>query len=374
MEPDEVQAIIATLAEQRTSTLESFFNSHGLLAAFKRPDEGWGKEKRINEALAQAEAEGRRVAVLSAARSKFGPTPTPSRKSRATPEQMLENLLHEADLLEPGDLDDAEVLKSRSRMIIEQLFGPGNYTARLDNVRFAGKTSSRDRLDHVSAEATWDDAHRRLVAVLSTALEHVEAFGLPTAQMERGGDENTAPTESREPTESRDKRAVMVVHGRDLEAKTAMFTFLRSLDLQPIEWSQARMATGSGSPYVGQILKAAFEIAQAVVVLLTPDDEAKLREMFLQSDDLEYERNLTPQARPNVLFEAGMAMGASTERTVLVQLGNVRPFSDIGGVHVLRFNGSSQARQNLAQALVSAGSAVSVTGTDWHTAGDFPTR
>jgi predicted nucleotide-binding protein len=150
-----------------------------------------------------------------------------------------------------------------------------------------------------------------------------------------------------------------------------MFVFLRALGLQPIEWNEAVLATGRPNPYVGEVLDAAFARAQTVVVLMTPDDEARLREPFREPDDPAHETASTPQARPNVLFEAGMAMGRDENRVVLVEFGALRPFSDIGGRHTLRLNGSSERRQELAQRLQSAGAAVNMTGTDWHSAGDF---
>ena len=66
------------------------------------------------------------------------------------------------------------------------------------------------------------------------------------------------------------KRNVFVVHGRNEPARLAIFSFLRSIGLQPIEWSQAVAATGEASPYIGTVLDGAFDAAQAVVVLMTP--------------------------------------------------------------------------------------------------------
>ena len=46
-----------------------------------------------------------------------------------------------------------------------------------------------------------------------------------------------------------------------------------------------------------------------------------------------------------------MAMGQSPERTILVELGHLRPFTDIAGLHVIRMdNIDPQRRQELAQA------------------------
>ena len=91
----------------------------------------------------------------------------------------------------------------------------------------------------------------------------------------------------------------MVVHGRNTKAREAMFDFLRSLELRPIEWEDAVSAAGGGSPYTGQIAKTAIEQAGAVIVLLTGDDLAQLRPVYLREDDTNDERTLTQQVRPN---------------------------------------------------------------------------
>ncbi len=166
-------------------------------------------------------------------------------------------------------------------------------------------------------------------------------------------------------------RVVFVVHGRNVKARDAMFTFLHSIGLYPLEWTEAIQATRKTSPYIGEILDAAFSIAQAIVVLMTPDDEARLRESFRSSGEPTHETELTPQARANVIFEAGMAMGRHLERTILVELGVLRPFSDIGGRHVVRINNTTQLRLELAKRLEAAGCPINLSGTGWHTAGDF---
>ena len=180
---------------------------------------------------------------------------------------------------------------------------------------------------------------------------------------------STQPTQELIPPTN--AREVFVVHGRNLAACDALFKFLRALDLHPLEWAEAVSATGKPSPYIGEILDAAFSRAHAVVVLFTPDDEARLRRELRRDSDPPHETKLTGQARPNVLFEAGMAMSRSQDRTILVELGNLRPFSDLGGRHTIRLDNSSQRRQELAQRLRAAGCPVNLIGTDWHTAGDF---
>lgn len=165
-------------------------------------------------------------------------------------------------------------------------------------------------------------------------------------------------------------RKVFVVHGRNGAARSAMFAFLRAVGLEPIEWSVAVQMTGEGSPYIGQVLDVAFDAAQAVVVLLTPDDIAYLRTEYASGDD---DPDTVPlaQARPNVLFEAGMAMGRDPKRTVLVELGKLRPFSDVAGRHAVRMDSTPQKRQDLARRLENAGCAVKLDGLDWMSEGDF---
>ena len=186
-----------------------------------------------------------------------------------------------------------------------------------------------------------------------------------------GEDAVQAPIEKQELKHAADTRKVFVVSGRDTTNHDAMFDFLRSLELSPIEFSQARGMTRRPSPYIGEILDEAFSAAQAIVVLLTPDDEARLKEPFHRENDPPHETEPAGQARPNVLFEAGMAMGRDPDRTVLVEIGRLRPFSDIAGLHIVRFDGSSQMRQDLAHRLRDAGCDVDLDGQHWHTAGDF---
>lgn len=174
--------------------------------------------------------------------------------------------------------------------------------------------------------------------------------------------------------EPRRANTVFVVHGRDSKAREAIFTFLRAVGLRPLEWSQAVALTGKGSPYVGEILDAAFREAAAIVILMTPDDDARLRPEFLNSRDGKSERELTGQARPNVLFEAGMAFGRNADSTVLVQIGDLRPFSDVGGRHAVHLSNTFASRQDFLTKLSNAGCSVDLTGSDWNTAGDFSPR
>ena len=181
------------------------------------------------------------------------------------------------------------------------------------------------------------------------------------------------PVSPRQYTESvpeADPNKVFVVVGRNTSASDAMFAFLRALGLRPIEWGEAVRQTGSGSPYIGQVIDVGFEMAQAVVVLMTPDDVAHLRRDYARDDD-DPELKPAGQARPNVLFEAGMAFGRHPDRTILVELGPLRPFTDVGGRHTVRLDNEAHNRNELANRLETAGCNVSRSGSDWLRAGDF---
>jgi predicted nucleotide-binding protein len=168
-----------------------------------------------------------------------------------------------------------------------------------------------------------------------------------------------------------DKKAVFVIHGRNQAARRAMFEFLRSIELHPLEWSRIVAATEQASPYVGDVLETGFSMAQAAVALLTPDDVARLTKPLQGDNEPPHETILTGQPRQNVLFEAGMAMGKCPKRTVLVELGKLRPMSDTLGRHVIRLTNAHDSRQDLATRLQTAGCDVSLVGTDWHSSGDF---
>lgn len=168
-----------------------------------------------------------------------------------------------------------------------------------------------------------------------------------------------------------DVRRVFVVQGRNARANEALFQFLRSIGLNPLEWTQAVGLTGQGSPYIGDVLHKSFSQAQAVVVLFSGDDEARLRPELMEVSDAELEGRLRPQPRPNVLFEAGMSFGRNPDRVIIVELGSLRSFSDIAGRHLVKINNTFGARNELAQRLSRAGCAVNTSGQHWIKAGDF---
>jgi predicted nucleotide-binding protein len=168
-----------------------------------------------------------------------------------------------------------------------------------------------------------------------------------------------------------DSRSVFVVYGRNGKLRSDFFGFLRSVGLEPLEWTKALKLTGKASPYIGEVLDKAFQSAQAIVVLLTPDDEVHLGKELWTHNESEDEKQSMRQARPNVLFEAGMAFGRNPDRTLLVEIGKVKPFSDVGGRHMVKLSNAPQKRQDIVNRLRTAGCSVTTEGTDWLEVGNF---
>jgi predicted nucleotide-binding protein len=163
---------------------------------------------------------------------------------------------------------------------------------------------------------------------------------------------------------------VFVVTGRDSAVTSAVVALLRSLGLRIIEWEHAVARTGIPNPYVGDVVEEGLRMADAAVIIITPDDVVRLRHDLVREDDSSTERSWAGQARPNVFYEAGFADALGRDRTVILEVGNVKNFSDITGRHVVRYDGSAGKRNALAERLRLAGLAADTSGQDWLHVGD----
>lgn len=170
-----------------------------------------------------------------------------------------------------------------------------------------------------------------------------------------------------------DARKVFVVYGRNLAPYQAMVHFLRALGLDVLAFEEVAASCG-GSAFIGDIVRDGMERAQGVIVLLTPDEYSTLAARLVQPIDTA-EEVARWQARPNVIFEAGMALGIAEPRTILVSVGvGGSPFSDISGRHIVRLDNRPEARALLRDKLIRIGCSVDTTRTDWASprfAGDF---
>lgn len=178
---------------------------------------------------------------------------------------------------------------------------------------------------------------------------------------------NKAPKLTKENT-------IFVVHGRDAKLRDAMYEYLGALGLKPREWGHAIRAASKrvgGNPYVNDIVTKIMEQAEAIVVILSPDDEVKLKEQFVGTGEKTTEGRLRGQARPNVIFETGIAIGTHHRKTIIVQIGNVKPFTDIGGMHLMHLTNSVKSRHEFANRLEALNCKIDRGGDHWLRAGDF---
>ena len=114
-----------------------------------------------------------------------------------------------------------------------------------------------------------------------------------------------------------------------------------------------------------------MEKAEAIVVLFTPDDLAHLKEQFVKAGERTSDGKAQGQARPNVLFEAGLALGAHPKKTVMVQVGRAKSFSDIGGRHMVKLTNDQASRNSFANRLARICPAVNRIRNDWMHVGKF---
>ena len=211
---------------------------------------------------------------------------------------------------------------------------------------------------HSSLARESGEAFQQITVLLNQA-----QYDLRLATSKQGSDgkgENTGPVHP---------ELVFVIHGRQLRGN--FHAFLRAIGLKPLEWSEARRRTGKPNPYTWEIVDLALKDAGAIVALLTPDDEARLRQHLWEPNENATEKQYLAQPRQNVLFEAGVAYGRNPERTILLRVGSHRPMSDLSGHHIVELNDSPQSRQEVADALRAAGCPVDLSGTDWYKEGKF---
>ncbi len=204
------------------------------------------------------------------------------------------------------------------------------------------------------------DRAAQLSELLPTATSPPEARPAAAPEAERGPDEDH-------------RRNVFVVYGRDDPARRAVFEFLRSLGLRPLEWEELVRATGKMAPFLSETVRKGLELAAAAVVLLTPEDVVHLHPDLYGPDEATAETSNTMQARPNVLLELGMALAAKPEGTLVLIVGEHRPVTDLGGMSYVRLTGDPECRSRIADRLKMVGCLVNAVGTDWLKTGDFAT-
>lgn len=178
-------------------------------------------------------------------------------------------------------------------------------------------------------------------------------------------------TTQKRPAKRTDENSVFVVHGRDEALKRSIYAFLRSVGLKPLEWEHALLQAKDVNPHIDDVLDVLMARVQAVVVLFSPDDDTMLNSKLWARKEPASEKKPSGQPRANVLFEAGMALARHPSKTLIVQIGKVRGFSDIAGQHVIRLTNSKEKRNDVLNRLEKIGCKVDRHGVAWMTEGDF---
>lgn len=151
------------------------------------------------------------------------------------------------------------------------------------------------------------------------------------------------------------KKTVFIVHGRDTEALSLIRKWIDENGLSPMTFDDAKMLVDTPVPTIIQVVDRGMKEAQAILVLVTPDDITRLSEVHVKTESDEKERK---QARPNVIFEGGMAFGRYRDRTVLVEYEEPSMFSDVLGhyaVRVRKVGDGLEGLEDLRKSLIVAG-------------------
>jgi len=150
------------------------------------------------------------------------------------------------------------------------------------------------------------------------------------------------------------KKKIFIIYGRDIEAYRALTRFVKALGLDVLHFENAAESLGP-APFVTDVVFRAIETADAIIALFTPDEHAALYSPTSSNAALAEHDEARWQARPNVIFEAGIALGSRREHTILATLGaDVQLFSDVNGKHFVRLDaldGKAQLRNRLIRIL-----------------------
>ncbi|MBX3100773.1 MAG: nucleotide-binding protein [Salinibacterium sp.] len=248
--------------------------------------------------------------------------------------------------------------------------------------RASGETTLMSLVNYVGSRAfaraefqRGNPASEDLYFNLDRDLEKASPPPAPPAKpptFERPGTSGSQPAETLSSALS--SRYVFVVRGRDQVAYDALAQLLSALDLRIVTWEDAARGAGGGTPHTLDIVRAGVDMANAVIVLMTPDDVGQVKPDFMNVRDSTAELSLSGQARQNVVFEAGWAMALSQRTVVLVRVGDVRPISDIDGLNYVWLTGDLSSRRSLIGRLKACDLAVDDSGDLWRTAGNFPAQ
>ena len=199
--------------------------------------------------------------------------------------------------------------------LAEAFFGPGSPRMTDQDALDIGLSKASELLNSMIEEIEdfWDDGDR---------MQH-------TASPPRGG--------------QIDSGKIFLVHGRDEGPKHEVARFIGVLGLDPVILDEQ---ADRGRTIIAKFEEEARKVGFAVV-LLTPDDEARL-----QGSETEF----SPRARQNVIFELGyFARALGRKKVCALTKGEIEKPSDYDGVVYIPFDDSGGWKQKLLKELKAAG-------------------
>jgi Predicted nucleotide-binding protein containing TIR-like domain len=175
--------------------------------------------------------------------------------------------------------------------------------------------------------------------------------------------------DSQQTSEDEKSKQVLVIWGHDEAAGIEMFQFLSGANLSLVKWSQVEARVEKNDPSVDETLHAAFDTAQAVIVVFTSDYLAKLKSAPADQDVSVKGKNLHFHPKLDLLFIAGLAFNMDQERTILVALGNMRFSHTLLEQHIIYLTNDDKDRRRLMTRLQRAH--CKITDSRWQVQGNF---
>lgn len=277
-------------------------------------------------------------------------------------------------LMAPGGpfADDADLAASFLERLDDQIAA---LTTRMDTAGTVLSMHTTSAPDRLSGEGARTGPRRAVGWRSESDAESVAARdGESVAGTDAATDAGTDGPTVTDPdgTAGATSRRVFVIHGRDEPARVAVWALLEAFGLHPVDWDESVAETGEPMPFLGQVLDTTIRSAQAVVVVMTPDDVVRLHPDLHGPSEPVTETRDAMQARPSVLVELGMALVAHRTATVMLVLGDHRPIADLGGRNYVRVAEDVDFRTRLGNRLLLAGCPVQMPEEGpWRTAGDF---
>lgn len=247
--------------------------------------------------------------------------------------RVLNAIEDEKLLRRKSSVDDAQVRTSPPTLAVviaelRELLSESNASANKEKLLIwlahHGIAVTADVLDEAmpSFDTWWETYQEQQRAIRrSGTTGHTVRSVMQTAQSKASPD--AAVTEKRMISFPSAPR-IFIVHGHDDQTLSKVENLLHRIGCKPVTFG--RLA-GKGAKTNIEILEEIIPTCDAVIALLTPDDEGR---KFGQIE-------LVRRARQNVLIEAGYSVISRRQRSIIVAIGGVEIPSDFDGIN--RVNG-----------------------------------